>query len=135
MESGDEARPPTLTHAIIHDETHYFGLPGNPVSSIVTFHQFVRPAINAMLGLSTTAPISVNARLSGNIGKRAGRVELQRGLLEKNEDGEWMVSSTGQQDSHVLSSMVQANCYIFLDIESVGATEGQMVETWPFLNF
>ena len=124
-----------LTHAVINTETHYFGLPGNPVSSIVTFHQFVKPAIDALLGRETDGPITLSATLKGSISKRPGRVELQRGILTRSGQGTWQVESTGFQDSHVLRSMTIANCYILLEMNSTGASDGEDVTILPFLNF
>lgn len=124
-----------LTHAVLKSGTQFFGLPGNPVSGIVTFHQFVLPAIEAMLGQNPRAQIQQPARLTSNISKQPGRIELQRGILTQRDDGEWWVESTGLQDSHVLTSMHRANCYIVLDLESAGAKEQEWVQTLPFNNY
>jgi len=124
-----------LTHAILNTGTHYFGLPGNPVSGVVTYHQFVQPAIDAMLGQPVRLQIEQKARLQTQIRKQAGRVELQRGILWQQENGQWWVDSTGLQDSHVLTSMQRANCYIVLDMDSTGAQAHEEVTTLPFCNY
>ena len=124
-----------LTHAVLHSGTQFFGLPGNPVSGMVTFHQFVLPAIDAMLGQAPRLQIEQRARLRTAIRKQPGRVELQRGILSVNEKGEWSVESTGLQDSHVLTSMHRANCYILLDLQSSGAEQDEFVQTLPFSNY
>jgi len=124
-----------LTFATLDSGALYFGLPGNPVSGMVTFHVFVRPTIEAMLGLKPALQWHQQAVLTGTLKKMPGRVEWQRGVLRQSTAGEWQVESTGTQDSHVLASMQQANCYIVLDFSSAGAEHGEMVETIPLANF
>ncbi|MDX1915859.1 MAG: molybdopterin molybdotransferase MoeA [Methylophilus sp.] len=100
---------------------HYFGLPGNPVSTMVTFYQFVRDALIALMG-GTPKPIPLlKVRCTQAIKKSIGRTEFLRGILHEVQ-GEWKVSLTGNQSSGVLSSMSSANCFIVLD-ESVGHCE------------
>lgn len=110
----------------------FFGLPGNPVSVMVTFLQFVWPAIRKMKGEAQQHPLLFQARCKGGLGKTPGRMEYQRGILEADGKGGWLVSTTGQQDSHVLSSMVRSNCFILLDRESSGAADGEMVTVQAF---
>lgn len=104
---------------------HYFGLPGNPVSAMVTFYQFVQPALQAISGaLSTPVPFFY-VECTENIKKATGRTEFQRGILfEDVRDGHavWKVKPLPNQGSGVLSSMSAANCFIVLD-ESVGNFE------------
>lgn len=121
-----------LMHAILAGGRHYFGLPGNPVSGIVTFHQFVLPAITRLQGGEWKAPISLGATLQTELRKSPGRVELQRGIVSRDQDNRWVVETTGSQDSHVLVSMQRANCYIVLDLASDGASRGETVEVIPF---
>lgn len=99
---------------------HYFGLPGNPVSVMVTFYQFVREAMLVMMGQPDPKPSPLlNAVCTDPIKKLTGRTEFQRGLLYLNDTGEWMVKPTGNQGSGILRSMSEANCFIVLD-ETVG---------------
>ena len=115
------------------NDTWFFGLPGNPVSVMVTFDKFVRPALRKIRGERT--PIStlrMNVRCLNPIFKRRGRLEFQRGILSVNDDGQAVVESTGNQSSGVLSSMSRANCYIVLPAETGNVQEGSMVTVEPF---
>ena len=113
----------------------FFGLPGNPVSVMVTFYQFVLPAIRTMRGEQARDPLLFEARCANPLKKAAGRAEFQRGILRREADGSWSVSTTGLQGSHVLSSMSHANCFILLPAESTGAIEGDKVLVQPFSDF
>ncbi len=84
-----------------------FGLPGNPVSAAVTFEQFVRPALRAMMGFSNCHRPTVRARLRAPLKKRPGRLTFVRVELERGHDGIW-ASSTGNQSSGVFRSMTLA---------------------------
>ncbi len=104
----------------------FFGLPGNPVSVMVTFYQFVRDALLVLQGRTDVAPQPMfKARLAKPIRKAPGRTEFQRGILVPGDDGRWSVRTTGDQGSGILSSMSQANCFIVLgtDIGNVAAGE------------
>ncbi len=105
----------------------YFGLPGNPVSSMVTCLQFVIPAIHAMSGATYKPPMVLQAKCLTELKKEPGRFEFQRGNAKVEESGELTVSTTGLQDSHVLSSMSQANCFICLEQHASGAKQGTHV--------
>ena len=99
---------------------HYFGLPGNPVSVMVTFYQFVREAMLVLMGQPAPAPAPLlNAICTDDIKKFTGRTEFQRGRLFVDSDGAWKVTPTGAQGSGILRSMSEANCFIVLD-ETVG---------------
>jgi molybdopterin molybdotransferase len=96
-------------------EAHFFGLPGNPVSAMVTFYQFVREALLVLMGVPEPAPLPVlQAQCTTAIKKAPGRTEFQRGILSPGEGGRWTVRVTGDQGSAILSSMSQANCFIIL---------------------
>ncbi len=110
----------------------FFGLPGNPVSVMVTFYQFVQPALRRLMGEREPATITVPARCTGRLRKRPGRVEYQRGILRRDDDGGLVVSSTGEQGSGILSSIAQANCFIVLSSESEGVDAGAEVPVQPF---
>jgi molybdopterin molybdotransferase len=102
-----------LAYGKIHG-AHFFGLPGNPVSVMVTFYQFVRDALLTLQGVS---PLPVQPLLkavcTSPIKKAPGRTEFQRGVLYI-EDGAWKVRTTGEQGSGILKSMSDANCFIML---------------------
>jgi len=97
---------------------HYFGLPGNPVATMVTFYQLVREAIITLMGATYQPPPLFRVECTEPIKKATGRTEFQRGLLY-DVGGIWKVKPTGAQGSAILSSMSQANCFIVLD-ESTG---------------
>jgi len=108
---------------------HFFGLPGNPVSAMVTFYQFVRDALLVLMGVPQPAPIpTLRAICTTAIKKAPGRTEFQRGILSRAEDGRWSVRTTGDQSSQVLSSMGQANCFIVLPDDQGNAAAGAEVE-------
>jgi molybdopterin molybdotransferase len=93
---------------------HYFGLPGNPVSVMVTFYQFVRDAMLVLMGQPQPAAIPMlSAVCTDAIRKLPGRTEFQRGILSLN-DSNWTVRPTGNQGSGILRSMAEANCFIVL---------------------
>lgn len=107
---------------------HYFGLPGNPVSAMVVFYQFVREALITLMG-STPKPLPMfKVECTEPINKTTGRTEFQRGILFITEDGSWKVKPLPNQSSGVLSSMSTANCFIVLG-ESVGnCARGEMLQ-------
>ena len=110
----------------------FFGLPGNPVSSMATFMQLVRPAIYAVAGMQPLPQaIRIQARLLDEIKKRPGRMDFQRGILTFT-NGQCEVSTTGTQSSGQLRSMSIANCFIVLAAETGDIAAGQMVEVEPF---
>jgi molybdopterin molybdotransferase len=110
-------------------QAHFFGLPGNPVSAMVTFYQFVREALLVLMGVPEPAPLPVlKARCTTAIRKAPGRTEFQRGILSPGEAGEWTVRVTGDQGSAILSSMSQANCFIILPDAQGNTPAGAMVD-------
>ena len=110
----------------------FFGLPGNPVSVMVTFYEFVQPALRKMIGEDDTGILTLKARCDSRLKKRPGRVEYQRGILQSDEDGNLVVVKTGAQGSGILTSMSQANCFIILPLESGGIEPGTVVDIQPF---
>ena len=102
---------------------HYFGLPGNPVSTMVTFYQFVREALLTLSGQSPINPVPmIKAKLLTPIKKMPGRTEFQRGFFVQDHQGEFKVSAVKDQGSGILRSMTEANCFIVLP-ESMGSLE------------
>ena len=81
----------------------FFGLPGNPVSVMVTFYQFVLPALRRLSGELAWAPLRLMARTQDRLKKMPGRTEFQRAALFQDENGELVVSTTGDQGSGILS--------------------------------
>jgi molybdopterin molybdotransferase len=111
----------------------FFGLPGNPVSVMVTFYQLVQPALAILAGQATPAvPMRVTAVLESRLKKKPGRREFQRGVLSTGPDGGYWVAAAGRQGSGILRSMAHANCFIVLP-EEAGTTEpGTEVLVQPF---
>jgi molybdopterin molybdotransferase len=108
---------------------HFFGLPGNPVSVMVTFYHFVRDALLLLQGQRDVAPLpTFKVALSAPIRKVPGRTEFQRGILAAGADGAWSVRTTGDQGSGILSSMSRANCFIILDSDTGNVAAGEMVD-------
>ena len=111
---------------------YYFGLPGNPVSMMVTFKQIVAPALNKLSGTNPFKPLRFSAVCTTPLKKTAGREEFQRGILTQDVEGNFHVASTGNQGAHVLSSMTRANCFIILPAENCGVKQGERVTVEPF---
>ncbi len=91
----------------------FFGLPGNPVAVMVSFINFVEPAIKKMQGVSEFEPLKVSAVATESLRSRQGRTEFSRGVYEiDNITGQLSVKTTGKQGSGILRSMSEANCLI-----------------------
>jgi molybdopterin molybdotransferase len=103
-----------------------FGLPGNPVSAIVTFLLFARPAVRAMLG-AAEHPMRATAILDADYPKSPGRAHLVRCRLELRDDG-WHAAPTKDQGSHVLTSMLGADALAIVPTDSAGVAAGERVE-------
>jgi molybdopterin molybdotransferase len=108
---------------------HFFGLPGNPVSVMVTFYQFVRDALLELSGADPVEPIpTFTATCSARLKKAPGRTEFQRGILARGTDGSLSVRPTGEQGSGILKSMSDANCFIILGDSTGNVEPGALVE-------
>lgn len=110
----------------------FFGLPGNPVSVMATFYQIVQPCLKYMMGQSDSTPLRIHVPTADKLKKRPGRVDFQRGILEQESSGRLVVRTTGNQGSHILSSMSQANCFIVLPADWGDVEPGTVVEVEPF---
>lgn len=110
----------------------FFGLPGNPVSAMATFYQFVQPCLRLIEGEKPTEAVKLRAKCLSGLKKRPGRMDFQRGILSSDENGELVVDTTGVQGSHMLSSMAKANCFIVLAREDGNIEAGTTVEVQPF---
>jgi molybdopterin molybdotransferase len=108
---------------------HFFGLPGNPVSVMVTFYQFVRDALLRLSGIDPVAPLpTFKVPCTSALKKAPGRTEFQRGVLERDTHGNWTVRVTGDQGSGILRSMSEANCFIILPTEQGNVVPGTLVD-------
>ena len=106
----------------------FVGLPGNPVSALVTFEVFVRPMLDRMSGLVETARARLRARLAEPVGSD-GRESYLRAIVTW-ENGRYQATLAGSQDSGVLSSLVRANALIVLPAGSRSLASGEEVEIW-----
>ncbi|MBL0451636.1 molybdopterin molybdotransferase MoeA [Aeromonas veronii] len=109
----------------------FFGLPGNPVSAMVTFDQLVQPALAKLAGQRFERPLQLQAVTTEQLKKSPGRLDFQRGILSQGPNG-LEVRSTGSQDSAVFSSLSRANCYIVLERERGRVAAGETVTVEPF---
>jgi len=104
-----------------------FGLPGNPVAVMVTFYEFVRPALLRLAGVAGEATLpALRVPAAHAMRKIPGRTEYQRGVLYR-DDGQWRARLTGQQGSGILRSMAEANCLIVLEHERGPVAPGEPV--------
>ena len=114
------------------DGSVFFGLPGNPVSVMVTFYQFVQPCLLKIMGGEPRPQILFKAQAQNTLKKRPGRVEYQRGFLARNDAGEFVVRTEADQGSGILSSMSNANCFVVLEMDSDQIERGSLVDVQPF---
>ncbi len=111
----------------------FCGLPGNPVSAAVTFYQLVQPLLATLTGQTTRImPLRQRVRAAERLKKSPGRLDFQRGILTRGDDGVLEVRSTGAQGSHVFSSFALANCFIVLERDRGSVEPGEWVEIEAF---
>ena len=120
-----------LAFGDIHGKA-FFGLPGNPVAVMVTFYEFVQPAIRHLSGATAIASPRITATCLSTLRKSMGRTEYQRGVMGTDESGALTVSSTGKQGAGRLSSMVAADCMIVLPPGTDRVAPGDLVDVQPF---
>ena len=110
---------------------HFFGLPGNPVASMLAFMLFVRPAIYKLAGRRRLFPETAEAIAVEAMSKKKGRREFKRGIVQW-QNGRWEARTTGPQGSGILSSMAAGNCLIVLDEARGDVAVGETVLIEPF---
>ncbi|WP_298440876.1 molybdopterin molybdotransferase MoeA [uncultured Ferrimonas sp.] len=110
----------------------FCGLPGNPVSSMVTCYELVQPLLSHLGGEAQKTPLLFNATLTTALKKGPGRQEYQRGVLTQAADGSLQVAATGAQSSDMTTSMSRANCFIVLPKEKQDPQAGETVTVEPF---
>ncbi|QMJ69422.1 molybdopterin molybdotransferase MoeA [Escherichia fergusonii] len=111
----------------------FCGLPGNPVSATLTFYQLVQPLLAKLSGNTASGlPARQRVRTASPLKKSPGRLDFQRGVLQRNADGELEVTTTGHQGSHIFSSFSLGNCFIVLERERGNVEAGEWVEVEPF---
>ncbi|MDQ2798281.1 MAG: molybdopterin molybdotransferase MoeA [Armatimonadota bacterium] len=107
-------------------QTVFFGLPGNPVSSMVTFELFVRPALRKMHGLTDLSRPAVTARLTEEATHTLGRQSYQRAVVTL-ERGKHVVRLTRGQGSGMMHSLVQANALLVVPADASTLPAGEAV--------
>ena len=113
----------------------FFGLPGNPVSALVTFHQLALVALTKMQNSAPLKRTHLTVKCTTDLRKAPGRMDFQRGILSVNDEGENIVTSTGAQGSGILSSLARANCFIILPKEQGRVAAGEKVNVQLFDSF
>jgi len=110
-----------------------FRLPGNPVSALVSFEVFVRPAIRKLLGKRNVQRATVQAVALENAQSPAGRRQYRRGVLHREANGGYSVSFAGGAASHLIASMASANCLVVIDESVTEVVAGSRVTVIPLL--
>lgn len=110
----------------------FCGLPGNPVSAVLTMYVLVQPLIAKLAGHSQwQAPESIPAITRSRFKKSPGRTDYQRGIY-RIENGQFVVESTGNQSSGAFRSMSLANCFVVLERERGHVEAGETVQIQLF---
>ena len=107
-------------------ETPIFGLPGNPVSSFVSFEQFVRPSLKKVMGCIDLRHQTVQAKLTRTIHKKPGRLHFLSAIVSSSS-GEYTVTPAGEQGSGILKSAANANGLLIFPLEESEIKEGAQV--------
>jgi molybdopterin molybdotransferase len=110
----------------------FFGLPGNPVSALVTLYQLAVPAMEKLSGMAVKSAMRFTAIMQDDIRKKAGRTDFQRGLYFVDKAEQIVVQSTGKQGSGIFSSMCQSNCFIVLEQDRGNVMAGERVTIEPY---
>ena len=110
-----------------------FCLPGNPVSALVSFEVFVRPAIRKLLGKRSVQRATVQAAALERIESPAGVRQYRRGVLHREATGGYSVSLVGGPGSHLIASMASANCLVVIDEEVTEVVAGARCTVIPLL--
>ncbi len=105
-------------------EAHFFGLPGNPVSALVTFEVLVRPALRRMLGRRDVHTRTVEVRAAERIESKGGLVHFLRVRLEPDGSGGWLARLTGPQGSGLITSMTRADALLVVPLDAEGVAAG-----------
>jgi len=115
------------------DRVPIFCLPGNPVSALVSFEAFVRPAIRKLLGKRGLHRATVQAVALERMDSPAGMRQYRRGVLHREASGGYSVSLSGGTGSHLVASMASSNCLIVIDEEMTEVVAGSRVTVIPLL--
>lgn len=110
----------------------FFGLPGNPVSTMVTYYQIVQPAMDRLAGGEPRLPLALDVPAAERLHKGRGRREFQRGRLMRDDRDGLVVYAAAPQGSGILRSMSLANCFIVLPEDGETVEAGEIVRVEPF---
>ena len=114
-------------------KTWFFGMPGNPVSGFVGFDIFLKAALWQICGAADIPePLRFSATLSAPVKKNHSRMDIQRGIIERQADGTWHARPCGSQDSHRILQVSRANAYLVIPAESGSLAVGESVTVQPF---
>ena len=111
----------------VHGDVRLFGLPGNPVSAMVCFELFVRPALMTMMGREDKIRPHIEVYFQEDIKNNFGRMHAMRVSLERTEKG-WLARSVGAQGSGLVSSLTKADALALIGPDSQGARAGEPVQ-------
>lgn len=117
-----------MTFATVGDAL-VFGLPGNPVSALVSFEFFIRPALRTMMGITQVDRPRVKVRLDAPV-EPSDRIELQRATVNVGNDGDLHATTTGSQLSSRLASFVGANALLVIAPRDASYEVGELVEAF-----
>lgn len=112
--------------------SYFIGLPGNPVSAIVTFHILASQAIRKHQHIGFQPMTKMQATLTNDIKKSPGRMDFQRGIWSSHKNSVSVKSTIRHQGSHILTSLANANCYIALESDRESLKKGDEVTIWLF---
>jgi molybdopterin molybdotransferase len=115
------------------DKTPIFCLPGNPVSSLVSFEVFVRPAIRKLLGKRNVHRQTIQAIALERMESPEGKRQFRRGLLHREPDGRYSVSLVGGHGSHLIAAMAAANCLVVVEEDVTEVVPGSRVTVLPLM--
>jgi molybdopterin molybdotransferase len=111
----------------VRENARFFGLPGNPVSAMVCFELFVRPALMRMMGRTDKHRPRIEVYFDEDVENKFGRMHAMRVRLSRTEKG-WRAESVGAQGSGLVSSLTKADALALIGPESEGARAGEPVE-------
>ena len=106
-----------------------FALPGNPVSSYVSFEVFVRPALRRLMGRDLEQRTTLSARLEHALSSPPGRAQVARAVATHTEEG-WRADPVWGQASHFVADLARANAFVFIPAEATRVEAGDVVDMW-----
>ena len=115
------------------ERTPIFCLPGNPVSSLVSFEVFVRPAIRKLLGKRNVHRQTIQAMALERMDSPEGKRQFRRGLLHRESDGRYSVSLVGGNGSHLVAALAASNCLVVIDEDVTEVVPGSRVTVQPLM--